>query len=98
MQRFGGRDRSGQLSDPDEVDGADEVDEALRDADERADLADLLQASAVDRRDTGEVARELDRDGRAEHLADMPDLRGAALRHLQGAGAKRGSGSVPRAR
>jgi hypothetical protein len=70
-----------EFGDAKEGDRGDKVDGALGDAHERSDLADGLQATAVDRRHAGEIRIKGYRDGGAEDMSYSPDTGRVALSH-----------------
>lgn len=75
------RQRWAQLGNADQGDRADQVDETLREANDRPNLADGLQLSAIDRLDPGELLVECDGDGRPEDVADPSNTSGVCLTH-----------------
>ena len=79
---FHRRGRTAELSDSEQADLPDQLDEALGDADNRADLADPLQLAAEDGGHPGEVGVESDGDLRAKNVPDPADARRFAFRHL----------------
>jgi hypothetical protein len=80
---------TGQLGDAEQADCSDEVDKALRDAHERADLADGLQLAPIN----GGYARErtIESNGHlgADDLLDATDERGIVIDHLGCSGRER---------
>ena len=72
---------SRQLSDPEEANARYEVDQSLRDANQRADLAYRLKASSVYRCYPGQVGIQRNCDRRPEDMSHTPDTGGASLSH-----------------